>query len=138
MQSDTSLMNSIYDIVDAIRINDNQPLHIELTDNDGNVTADRESAGAITFLYHRYGKITVSILNPSNLQVLVSPNIEDNMSDKAKETYKNFIMKMKKASDSYPDIKFTITKITGDDFHKALQQTNVWFIKKQLSTIRQY
>lgn len=118
MQSDTSLMNGIYDIVDAIK-----PSTVELTDSEGNVTADRESAAAITFPYFRYGKMTVSILNPNNLQVLVSPNMDNNMDDRAKTAYKNFIMKMKKVSDSYPDVKFTITKVTGDDFHKALVQT---------------
>lgn len=118
MQSEASIIKNVYSIVDSIK-----PESMELTDSEGNPTTDREDARAITFPYFGYGKISISIMNPNNLLVLVSPNIEDLMSEDSKDRYKNFIMKIKKVGDSFPDVKFTINKVTGDDFQKHLTKS---------------
>ena len=115
MQSEVSIIKNVYNIVDSIK-----PEAMELTDSEGKSTTDREQTRAITFPYFGYGKISVSIMNPNNLLVLVSPNIEAVMSDESKNRYKNFLMKIKKVGDSFPDVKFTVNKVTGDDFQNHL------------------
>lgn len=115
MQSEASIITKVYNIIDSIK-----PEAMELTSSDGKPTTNREQARAITFPYFGYGKISVSIMNPNNLLVLVSPNIEAVMSPESKNRYKNFLMKIKKVGDSFPDVKFTLNKVTGDDFQKHL------------------
>lgn len=63
-------------------------------------------------------------MNPNNLLILVSPNMEATMSPESRNRYKNFLMKIKKVGDSFPDVKFTVNKVTGNDFQKHLS-TNV-------------
>ena len=76
MQAETTIIKNIYDIVDAI-----DPQSVTMDDEQGQPTTDREAARVISFPYYNYGNISISILNPNNLLVLVTPNIEENMDD---------------------------------------------------------
>ena len=70
MQSEVSIIKDIYNVIDSV-----DPDTVTMSGEDGNPTSDREQAKVLSFPYYNYGKIAISILNPSNLLVLVSPEI---------------------------------------------------------------
>ena len=117
MQSEVSIIKDIYNVIDSV-----DPDTVTMSGEDGNPTSDREQAKVLSFPYYNYGKIAISILNPSNLLVLVSPGIEDNMNPKSLQNYKSFLLKLKKISDMKPDVRFTVNKVTGDDFQKVIDK----------------
>ena len=134
MQAETTIIKNIYDIVDAI-----DPQSVTMDDEQGQPTTDREAARVISFPYYNYGNISISILNPNNLLVLVTPNIEENMDDHARDVYKKFILRLKHIADMKPDVRFTINRVTGDDFKKVIdrdRQENLELSKeKELSML---
>jgi len=118
MQADTGIIKDIYEVVNSI-----DPTSVTMTDENGQPTTDRETAKVISFPYFSYGKMSISILNPNNLLVLVTPNMEDNMDDRSRGIYKKFIMRLKRVADMRPDVRFTINRVTGDDFTKAIDDS---------------
>ena len=118
MQADTGIIKDIYEVVNSI-----DPNNVTMTDENGQPTTDRETAKVISFPYFSYGKMSLSILNPNNLLVLVTPNMEDNMDDRSRGIYKKFIMRLKRVADMRPDVRFTINRVTGNDFTKAVDDS---------------